>query len=136
MVFVVWCRAAFEWFAVEPSWFQMNNAMAEAEAQAMATFTQQLAADQPEISSQQEAPSRLYSSRSARLISSASIRLAHSPSAPSGFSMQVRLSSKFQMENNLLLLLKFLLPKNDQCSPSTYLTVVTLFLFFMQFQSV
>lgn len=74
------CRAAFEWFAVEPTWHESAiEGMAAAEAQAVATFTQQLALDQPDMNNHSELPGR-SPSRSARLTSSASLR-HYSPSS-------------------------------------------------------
>jgi len=68
------CRAAFEWFAVEPTWHESKiEGMAAAEAQAVTTFTQQLVLDQPEIKSHSESTGR-SPSRSARLTSSSSLR--------------------------------------------------------------
>ncbi|KAG0598394.1 hypothetical protein M758_12G069200 [Ceratodon purpureus] len=64
-------RAAFEWFAVEPTWHESSvEGMAAAEAQAVSTFTQQLALAQPDTNDHTELPGR-SPSRSARLASSA-----------------------------------------------------------------
>lgn len=78
-------RAAFQWFAVEPTWHESKiEGMAAAEAQAVATFTQQLVLDMPETTSQSELQGR-PPSRSARLTSSASLRHYSSPSSrPTG----------------------------------------------------
>lgn len=73
-------RAAFEWFAVEPTWHEsIIEGMAAAEAQAVYKFTEQLSLDQPEMQSHSESPGP-SPSRSARLASSASLR-HYSPSS-------------------------------------------------------
>jgi hypothetical protein len=73
-------RAAFEWFAVEPTWHESTiEGMAAAEAQAVYKFTEQLSLDQPEMQSHSELPGP-SPSRSARLASSASLR-HYSPSS-------------------------------------------------------
>lgn len=84
-------RAAFEWFAVEPTWHESTiQGMAAAEAQAVTTFTQQLALDQPE--SNAELPGR-SPSRSARLTSSASLRLYSAPSIRPSATLQPQVRS-------------------------------------------
>ncbi|CAM6044662.1 unnamed protein product [Sphagnum compactum] len=63
-------RAAFSWFSVEPGWFESKiDGMAQAEAQAVALFTQMLTLERPEsntTSSQDDMPHR-HSSRSGSL---------------------------------------------------------------------
>ncbi|KAH8969995.1 hypothetical protein BDL97_02G062700 [Sphagnum fallax] len=54
-------RAAFQWFTVEPGWYETDTeGFAQAEALAVAIFTQHFALDQPMISSQDEASIPLY----------------------------------------------------------------------------
>ncbi|KAH9576425.1 hypothetical protein CY35_01G160200 [Sphagnum magellanicum] len=63
-------RAAFSWFIVEPGWFESKiDGMAQAEAQAVALFTQMLTVERPEsntTSTQDDMP-HLHSSRSGSL---------------------------------------------------------------------
>ncbi len=63
-------RAAFSWFIVEPGWFESKiDGMAQAEAQAVALFTQMLTLERPEsntTSSQDDMP-HCHSSRSGSL---------------------------------------------------------------------
>lgn len=67
-------RAAFEWFAVEPTWHESKlEGIAAAEAQAVTAFIQQLVCDQPGVKSHSEL-TRRSPSRSARLTSSSSLR--------------------------------------------------------------
>lgn len=91
-------RAAFEWFAVAPTWHESRiEGMAAAEAQAVTTFTQQLLIDQPEIKSYLESTGR-SPSRSARLTPSASLRHYSSPSVMFAPNLFPQVSKRYQLD--------------------------------------